>query len=124
MEDYIKIVRAAFEKEKLSALRQKIRVMLGQEAYNDCQTIEECEEVMDEYIDQDMVPFLQIFNGWRNYQDVRQLALARRFAKVAAQLLNVSREGWEGGREGRREDVFPFSWNSALDASSYQRHIA
>ena len=103
MEDYIKIVRAAFEKEKLSALRQKIRVMLGQEAYNDCQTIEECEEVMDEYIDQDMVPFLQTFNGWRKYQDVRQLVLAKRFARVAAQLLNVS-DGGAGGREGGKAE--------------------
>lgn len=100
LKDYAKVVRAAFEREKLAAFRQKVRVLLGPEAFEECQTLEECEEVMEEYVDPDAVPFLQTFNGWRQFQDVRRLALAKRFARVAAELLNVSPEG---GREGRRD---------------------
>ena len=33
----------------------------------------------------------QTFNAWRKYADVRRLALAPRFAHVAAQLLGVDR---------------------------------
>ncbi|GAB5034747.1 Hypothetical protein NocV09_02100520 [Nannochloropsis oceanica] len=125
MGDYVKIVRAAFEKEKLSALRQKIRVMLGQEAYNDCQTIEECEEVMDEFIDQDMIPFLQTFNAWRKYQDVRQLVLAKRFAGVAAQLLNAPRVRlYQDSTFLKRCGDGPTLWHSDLNMAPFHTNDA
>ncbi len=118
--DYTKVVRAAFEREKLQAYRQKIRVMLGQEAYDDCQTLEECEEVMEEYIDPDMVPFLQTFNAWRRYQDVRQLALAPRFAQVAAQLLNVPRVRlYQDSTFLKRCGDGPTLWHSDLNMAPF-----
>ena len=67
----------AFEKEKLEAYRQKVRVYFGKAEYDACRTLDDCEELLDE-VDPEEIPFLQTFNSWRKYKDLRQLALAPR----------------------------------------------
>jgi hypothetical protein len=36
-----------------------------------------CDELLDE-VDPEYIPFLQTFNSWRRYQDVRRFALAKK----------------------------------------------
>ncbi|TFJ80135.1 hypothetical protein NSK_008692 [Nannochloropsis salina CCMP1776] len=125
LKDYAKVVRAAFEREKLAAFRQKVRVLLGPEAFQDCQTLEECEEVMEEYVDPDAVPFLQTFNGWRQFQDVRRLALAKRFARVAAELLNVPRVRlYQDSTFLKRVGDGPTLWHSDLNMAPFHTNEA
>lgn len=115
MADWAKVVRAAFEKDKLLALRQKVLVLLGKEAHDHARTVEECEEMLEENVDPEFIPFLQTFNSWRRYQDVRRLALAPRFALVAAQLLGVSRVRlYQDSTFLKRDGDGPTLWHSDL----------
>ena len=113
--DWAKVVRAAFEKDKLLALRQKVRVLLGKEAYAEARTVEDCEEMLEEEVDPEYIPFLQTFNSWRRYQDVRCFALASRFAHVAAQLLGVPRVRlYQDSSFLKRDGDGPTLWHSDL----------
>lgn len=113
--DWGKVIRAAFEKDKLMALRQKVRVLVGKEAYEHARTVEECEELLEENVDPEYIPFLQTFNSWRRYQDVRRLALAPRFAHVAAQLLGVRRVRlYQDSTFLKRDGDGPTLWHSDL----------
>lgn len=113
--DWAKVIRAAFEKDKLLALRQKVRVLLGKEAYAHARTVEDCEEMLEEEVDPEYIPFLQTFNTWRRYEDVRRFALAPRFAHVAAQLLGVPRVRlYQDSTFLKRDGDGPTLWHSDL----------
>ena len=115
MADWGKCVRAAFEKDKLLALRQKVRVFLGTEAYEHARTVEDCEEMLEAEVDPEDIPFLQTFNSWRRYQDLRRLALAPRFAHMAAQLLGVPRVRlYQDSTFLKRDGDGPTNWHSDL----------
>lgn len=115
MADWAKVVRAAFEKDKLMALRQKVRVLLGKAEYEHARTVEDCEELLEEGVDPEYIPFLQTFNSWRRYRDVRRLALAPRFAHVAAQLLGVPRVRlYQDSTFLKRDGDGPTLWHSDL----------
>lgn len=110
MAAYTEVLMASFEKGKVDAYRQKVRrslwpqptiilhptppppppcleqvrVMFGQEAYEQCRTVAQCQDMLDE-VDGECIPFLQTFNSWRRYNDVRRFALAKRWVMGRAE---------------------------------------
>jgi hypothetical protein len=88
-------IRAVFTKREFDSWLHSVRVMLGDDAaYDDfgeimLETSEECRDALEEY--DVMLPFLQVFNSWRQDAVVRALASSPRLARTAATLLGVPR---------------------------------
>ena len=68
----------AFEDEELEALRHEVRVFFGDKAYKKCCTIEQCQAKLKQKGDDDITPFLQVFNLWRKHESIRTIALSKR----------------------------------------------
>jgi len=75
---------------KLAAYRHKARVCAGR-VDADSLSLEECEEALSSAeLQQDDIPFMQLFNLWRSHHAARALALSPSLAKQAAELLGVN----------------------------------
>jgi ectoine hydroxylase-related dioxygenase (phytanoyl-CoA dioxygenase family) len=68
-----------------------VRVFFGDEAYAACRTLEACRQQLSKKADDDITPFLQVFNSWRRHDALRPLACAKRLGHIAAQLMGVPR---------------------------------
>lgn len=84
-------VLAAFEVERLEALRHEVQVFFGQDVYRQCTTVEQCLAQLAKKDDDAITPFLQVFNLWRRHPQLQPLVLSKTLGHVAAQLLGVPR---------------------------------
>ena len=81
-----------YESNKLTALRHKVRVSFGKEDFvgnpinPDILNQKECEDLLAK-VDQDAIPFMQLFNLWKKDKDFASIALSPVLGKVAAELL-------------------------------------
>uniref|UniRef100_A0A7S2SR24 Fe2OG dioxygenase domain-containing protein n=1 Tax=Rhizochromulina marina TaxID=1034831 RepID=A0A7S2SR24_9STRA len=88
-------VEEAFRRREFEAWFHSARVMLGDENLVDdfglplLETTEECIEALEAHGCE--LPFLQVFNSWREDPAVAEFVCGPRLAAVAAQLLGVSR---------------------------------
>lgn len=88
-------IREVFRRREFDAWLNSARVMLGEEAIRDdfgeplFETSDDCRAALDEY--EVELPFLQIFNGWREDPVIRAIACSPRLARTAAKLLGVDR---------------------------------
>lgn len=66
-------------------------MFFGDEAYDECRTVEACMAQLAKKGADDITPFLQVFNSWRRHEALRPLAFSKRLGHIAAQLMGVPR---------------------------------
>lgn len=99
---------------KLAAYRHKARVSLGR-LDSDSMSLEECEKELSK-IDSEDIPFMQVFNIWRNSQSARNIALSPILGKIAADLLGVdSVRLYQDSIFMKRPGDGPTMWHSDLN---------
>ena len=89
-----------YEQQTHSVLRQKVRVVLGEEALSQAEASgSSLREQTKEFrrrlqsVPDGAIPFLQLFNTWRHSPAVLELLSSPRLASTAAQLLGASGPG-------------------------------
>mmetsp|Transcript_33321 Transcript_33321/g.43964 ORF Transcript_33321/g.43964 Transcript_33321/m.43964 type:complete len:396 (-) Transcript_33321:198-1385(-) len=110
-------LKEEYSSRELDAYRQKVMVCLGEEAWELCETKEDCQRLLNENLASDMIPFLQVFNLWRTGNlEIQKFILAKRFAHTAAQLLGVKRVRlYQDSMFVKRPQDGPTLWHSDLN---------
>lgn len=90
------VLEQVYERQTHSVLRQKVRVVLGEEALAQAEAqagsqreqAKEFRRLLDS-VPEGSIPFLQLFNAWRSAPAVFELLSSPRIAGAAAQLLGA-----------------------------------
>lgn len=69
--DFFNEIMEIYENNKLETIKHKLRVTLGMNDV-DHMNINECEDILSQ-VDQENIPFMQLFNIWRKNSNLRRI---------------------------------------------------
>ena len=118
-------IEKIYESNKITALRHKIEVTFGgKDLYEnpidpDTMNIKDCEILLSQ-IDQENIPFMQLFNSWKKSKVLASIALNPSLGKVASKLLGVEAVRlYQDSIFVKRAGDGPTQWHSDLSLTPF-----
>lgn len=116
---------AAYDSNKLIALRHKVSVTFGAEDFvgqpliPESLSVQECELLLAK-VDQNNIPFMQLFNLWKKNKSMAAISLSPTLGKIAADLLGVSSVRlYQDALFVKRPGDGPTQWHSDLNIAPF-----
>lgn len=108
----------AYDSNELAAWRHKVKINLGSDA-PETATVADCESML-KGVDQEDVPFMQLFNLWYGSEEARQLVLSPDLGYIAAKLLGVNAvRVYQDSLFAKRPGDGPTRWHSDLNMAPF-----
>lgn len=83
------MMKDIFAQKELEAMQHLVQVVIGDVEASPT-TVDDCNNILQQQQEPVDTPFLQLFNLWRTYDEVKKIVCSPRLAEVAAQLMGVS----------------------------------
>lgn len=83
----------------------------------------ECNELLSS-VDQENIPFMQVFNSWKHNKALASIALSPQLGRIAAELLNVpSVRLYQDAIFVKRSGDGPTQWHSDLSMAPFDSNF-